>query len=248
MPACAVTSSNRMGPAAGCSRRQRREQNGNHPQRDPHFLSSLPVCTGSAIFTGSVLRNSTCGAAFSGARSGPAWQPTHTRCSPRRAQNQPFSAATIFPADPAARTGWASRSVPAQRKSRPGLPAPGQSLAGGHRPAPRPARWQQSPSGIFSDREVYTFRQSRFAPCAVAQPGRVALGNGVRTDKHRLERVSFDAQHILQCTRSPSIQRIRRTRVRAVSNEPFFGRNFCDRTREFSAGWLAIQAVRLGPK
>ena len=29
------------------------------------------------------------GTAFSGAVSGPAWHPTHARCSPRRIQNQP---------------------------------------------------------------------------------------------------------------------------------------------------------------
>ena len=36
------------------------------------------------------------GTAFSGARSGPAWQPTQTRCSPRLAQIQDFSASTVL--------------------------------------------------------------------------------------------------------------------------------------------------------
>src|ERR1035441_2266792 len=55
-----------------------------------HFTRHFHFTPGTLSLTGSVLRSSTWGTAFSGARSGPAWQPTHTRCSPRRAQNQPF--------------------------------------------------------------------------------------------------------------------------------------------------------------
>ena len=47
----------------------------------------LPPVRSTAV----VVRNSTAGTRFSGARSGPTWQPTQMRCSPLRTQNQPCS-------------------------------------------------------------------------------------------------------------------------------------------------------------
>ena len=43
------------------------------------------------------MRSSTSGTRFSDARSGPAWQPTQIRCSPRRAQNHPCSCRNTAP-------------------------------------------------------------------------------------------------------------------------------------------------------
>ena len=99
----------------------RRQEQGRTPKTSHLDLTSAVSrpWTGRSILAGSVPLSRIPGTALSGARPGPAWHPTQTRCSPRRAQNQPFSAVTVFPAGPATRTGCRDRRAPARKTTIP---------------------------------------------------------------------------------------------------------------------------------
>ena len=127
--------------------------------------------------TGVVDFTNTAGTAFSGARSGPVWQPTQMRCSPFRSQNHPCCRFRVLPeaSSNSICNGWSAGTFRKNDPSGSTFELPSSSVFAGLRLGVESHRLDRSVGKLILGRVSVQAEQVRVVP--VVQSRGVKLGN-----------------------------------------------------------------------